>query len=335
MRLLRTVRAALRKTFRRLHIGECRDVLAVVRKQLVETSRQVEESVVSVCGNFSGIAARARDAVAESAKVLDGQQSGESASVESAIESSRRTIGSLMERMERAGKLSTMAVASMEEVSRTVTGIEDLLGQVARIAFTNKLVALNAKIEAVHVGELGAGFEVVADEISRQAERSTELAEGISSRIQEMRGRMNSAAEDLREFLAEDRQKLEESRGEAEKALSMLLSLHQRTRELLERNQQENARLAGDVASAVVGLQFQDRVKQRVEHVVEALEKLEDVLAGDHRAPDGDSIAGSGLMAGVHSSYTMQSERDAHDRAAAAPSQALPAEPAEMEVELF
>ena len=331
MRVLQIALAAMRRIFPRLQIRDCLDVLAVVRKQLVETSRQVEESVVGVCGNFSAIAARARGTVAESATVLDGQQSEGSASVESAIESSRRTIASLLERMERAGKLSAMAVSSMEEVSRTVNGIEDLLAQVARIAFTNKLVALNAKIEAVHVGELGAGFEVVADEISRQADQSTELADGISSRIQEMRGRVNATAGELREFLAEDRQKLDESRGEAERALTMLLSVHQRTRELLERNRQENVRLAGDIASAVVALQFQDRVKQRVEHVVDALQKLEDVLGGEHRQADPDTAV-SGLMAGVRASYTMQAERDAHEGTQAA---SPAAEQADMEVELF
>ena len=47
-------------------------------------------------------------------------------------------------------------------------GIESLLSEFQKIAFSNKLVALNARIEAVHVGQLGRGFEVVADEISRQ-----------------------------------------------------------------------------------------------------------------------------------------------------------------------
>jgi methyl-accepting chemotaxis protein len=323
---------AIRKIFRRPDIGECLDVLAVIRKQLQETSRQVEESVVSVCGNFTGIAARASEAVAQSATLLDGQPSSQATTVESSIETSRRTIGALLERMERATKVSAVAVASMEEVSRTVTGIEELLGQVQRIAFTNKLVALNAKIEAVHVGELGVGFEVVADEISRQAGRSTELADGISSRIQAMRGRVDSAAGELRDFLAEGRQKLDESHNEAESALTMLWSLHQQTRDSLERNTQENSRLAGDIASAVMGLQFQDRVKQRVEHVVEALESVERVLAGS-RQPAADG-PGSDLLAGVHSSYTMQSERDAHNLAANQTS-SLAAGPAEMEVELF
>ena len=334
MKLLRNRFGAIRTLFRRPRIRESLDVLAVIRKQLQETSRQVEESVVGVCGNFTGIAARAREAVAESATLLDGQPSGNTATVESSIETSRRTIGSLLEGMERATKVSAVAVASMEEVSRTVTGIEELLGQVQRIAFTNKLVALNAKIEAVHVGELGAGFEVVADEISRQAGRSTELADGISTRIQAMRGRVDQAAEELRNFMAESCQRLDESHQEAESALTMLWSLHQRTRDSLEHNTQENSRLAGDIASAVMGLQFQDRVKQRVEHVLEALENIECVLAGNRQSAAEGSESGSDLLAGVHSSYTMQAERDAHNLAvnqAASPAE----EPAEMEVELF
>jgi methyl-accepting chemotaxis protein len=310
--------------FRGSRIRECLAVLPVIRRQLQETSRQVEDSVVSVCGNFTGIAARAREAVTETTTLLDGEASCQGATVEGAIDTSRQTIAALLERLERATKLSVLAVASMEEVSRTVTGIEDLLGQVQRIAFMNKLVALNAKIEAVHVGELGSGFEVVADEVSRQAERSTELIGGITGHIQTMRGRVDSAAGDLREFLAEGRQKLDQSHSEADGALNMLLCLHQRTRDSLQRKTEENAQLAGDISAAVVGLQFQDRVKQRVEHVIEALEKMEQAIGG----------SGSDLLADVHSSYTMESEREAHGRA---DSQAIysAAEPPEMEVELF
>jgi methyl-accepting chemotaxis protein len=327
------LRRTLRAIFRPRRSGECRAVLPVIRTQLQETSRQVEEAVTGVCGSFTGIAARAREAVAESTDLLDGQSSGQGATVESSIETSRRTIASLLERMERATKLSDMAVSSMEEVSTTVTGIEELLGQVQRIAFTNKLVALNAKIEAVHVGELGSGFEVVADEISRQAERSTELVNGISSRINEMRGRVDSAAGHLREFLAEGRQRLDQSQNEAEGALTMLWSLHQRTRDSLERHTQENSRLAADIAAAVVGLQFQDRVKQRIEHVIEALEKLEGAMTGTFRGA-ADAGSDSEVLASVHSSYTMESEREAHYRAIDQVISPAP-DAGEMEVELF
>jgi methyl-accepting chemotaxis protein len=327
---VRPLRAFLRRASRILRPWQAREsssVLPVIRRQLQQTSRQVEEAVVGVCGSFTGIAARARDAVAESSKLLEGESAGQEATVEGAIETSQRTIAGLLERTERAGKLSATAVARMEEVSQTVAGIEDLLAQIQRIAFSNKLVALNAKIEAVHVGELGSGFEVVAEEISRQSDQSTELVGSVSERIQKMRARVVSAAGDLRDFLKEDREQLEESRKNADGALTMLLSLHRRMRDSLERSASENSRLAGDIASAVVSLQFQDAVKQRLEHVVEALIKLE----------QGEDASTAEMLATVHSSYTMESERVAHhgsDEGAAGP--AVPqADPDDMEVELF
>jgi methyl-accepting chemotaxis protein len=315
---------AIRRIFRIRQIREGMAILPIVRRQLQETTSQVEDAVVSVCNNFTAIASRAREAVTESATLLDGVTASESATVEGAIETSRQTIGSLLEGMERAARLSTLAISSMEEVSRTVTGMEELLAQVQRIAFTNKLIALNAKIEAVHVGELGSGFEVVADEISRQADRSTELVGGITDHIQTMRGRMNSSAEDLRQFLAEGREKLDQGRDQAESALEILLCLHQRTRDSLERATNQNSRLAGDIAAAIVGLQFQDRMKQRVEHVIEALEKLEHAMNG----------SGSDVLGAVHSSYTMAAEREAHGRTAVQTASSTPVAE-EMEVELF
>jgi len=306
-------------------IRECLAILPVIRTQLTETSSHVEDAVVKVCANFTGIATRARETVSETSKLLEGAASADDASVESSIDASRRTISGLLDRMERAAKLSAMAVARMEEVSLTVVGIEELLAQVERIAFTNKVVALNAKIEAVHVGALGSGFEVVADEISRQAERSSGLAGNISERIQTMRARVDGAVGELREFLAEDRAELDQSRAEAESALNILWALHQRSRESLAHSVRENATLADEIAEAIVGLQFQDRVKQRVAHVIEALETAEQALAGRT-----ESLPQAGLLAGVEAAYTMESERSAHQRAAGTASKTQ-----DMEVELF
>jgi hypothetical protein len=44
----------------------------------------------------------------------------------------------------------TDTAASSVQVEKSVGGIEGLLGELQKIAFSNKLVALNAKIEAVH-----------------------------------------------------------------------------------------------------------------------------------------------------------------------------------------
>jgi len=284
-------------------VSESLAILPVLRGQLRETSQQVEEAVVNVCGHFSGMAARARKAVSRAAEVLGDTQEEHNATVERSIETSRAAIGQLLERLERAGQLSTLAISRMDEIEQTMHGMESLLHEVQRTSFASKLVALNAKIEAVHVGQLGSGFEVVAEEISRQADTTSQLADGIFQRIIEMRRRVGAAASDLREFVDHDRRQLAETRQGAETALDMLWAVHQRARESLSVMTAEGTQLADEIAGAVVGLQFQDRVSQRVEHVVEALEKVERSLG---RQSPGE---GSSLVADVHAAYTMKAER--------------------------
>jgi hypothetical protein len=70
-------------------------------------------------------------------------------------------------------------------------------------------------------------------------------------------------------------------------------------------------------------------VKQRVSHVVDALESLEAALAGNAPPTAGESEGD--LMSGLQSSYTMESERLAHGQ----PAGSVQSDPQEMEVELF
>ena len=315
-------------------ISGCLAVLPVLRAQLRDVAQQVEQAVVLVCGNFTGIAERSRKAVDKTAELLGGDQEQHDATVEKSIETSRATIAALLDRLERAGSVSSMAVSRMEQVEHAVRGIESLLLELQKIAFSNKLVALNAKIEAVHVGQLGSGFEVVADEISRQGDRSNQLAEAIGEHVREMRDRVNAAAHDLRTVVAEDREKLAESRSAAEGALNMLQSVHLRARESLAIMASENTHLASEISDAVVGLQFQDRTGQCLAHVVEALEKLERNLGGTGQPSSATPASPDrrfSLLEDVRRAYTMDSER-------AVMTQALPESqqtPSSGDIELF
>ncbi|MCM1988638.1 ABC transporter substrate-binding protein [Oceanirhabdus seepicola] len=75
------------------------------------------------------------------------------------------------------------AMNKLSEKSNEIKGIVDIIKQISK---TTHLLSLNANIEAARAGEAGRGFTIVAQEVKKLANSSSESADNINTIIDEM-----------------------------------------------------------------------------------------------------------------------------------------------------
>ncbi|MCB4811425.1 methyl-accepting chemotaxis protein [Methylovorus menthalis] len=146
-------------------------------KQIGETSDAINNMTRSIlhvssnAGQASQVAQRSLQAATQGAKAVQNTISG--------MNEIRTQIQETSKRIKRLGE-------SSQEISEIVELISDITEQ------TN-ILALNAAIQAASAGEAGRGFTVVAEEVQRLAERSSEATKQISAIVKTIQTDTNSA----------------------------------------------------------------------------------------------------------------------------------------------
>ena len=74
----------------------------------------------------------------------------------------------------------------ISELGKIPENIGKLVNAITYIARQTKMVSINATIEAARLGDLGRGFEVVAEEVGQLSDRSSEAATQVRDAIAEV-----------------------------------------------------------------------------------------------------------------------------------------------------
>jgi methyl-accepting chemotaxis protein len=254
--------------------------LPIWAKQIESARRQSEDAVVALSARFEGVVNRLDRALGGV-----GADSGTKAIAEDAAEGERH----LAEVIQALKLIQQSRDALAQDIRALVSHAEELRkmsSDVESIAFQTNMLALNAAIEAAHAGTVGKGFAVVAQEVRALSE----AARGTGKRISGTVGLINTALVKIgtenERVSSRDEQAVADSQGHIRTVLERFTQRTTHLAEAARQSQRASEAIKGEVCESLVQLQFQDRVGQILQHVVDSMQQA-------HELPDTAEPGGS------------------------------------------
>ena len=260
-------------------IKGCKPYIDVMHEQLAGSLADSEREIVALIEQLNLLSAQSDQQMERITKSVKGGTELSEAT-QSRVERNNHLISKLEAKLDDQDREMRANYEQIRMLADDVKALTPIIQIISSIAKQTSLLALNAGIEAARAGEAGRGFSVVANAVRELSMRSTSAAGEIAARL-------TSTSTKVTDKMVEAEKALEEKQG--------LHELQELVRDLTEMQQDftRSSQLQLDVISDVeaghqqgVGhllqamghIQFQDVMRQRMEHVQEAMMDMQSHL---------------------------------------------------------
>jgi methyl-accepting chemotaxis protein len=289
--------------------GQLADVIDATEKAAVAISERLQtiDTVVTqlnnyVSGTSSEAAQHARDA-------------------ETRIEQNKLVVAEMGAYIKQRLQEAEQDQVRITQVVQDAHSLQSLVQLIKNVAKQTNLLALNAAIESARAGEAGRGFAVVADEVRKLSSETEKAATQISQGIKSVAENMEVQFQDKLStaILDNERKVLVLFSTQLNELGQNYETLMQHEASVLVEIQNSSTQLTSMFLEALASVQFQDVSRQQIEHIVQALNHLDEhfgLLAERLCAYEDREFAFKPLaqhLETLYSQYVMEQQRNTHD----------------------
>lgn len=321
-------------------------LIPVLVNQLKEVTDHTETAALDMGERFMSIVERARGQSKKASgafiRFAGNGNGGTSDTNGSLVDLSKSALTDVIESLKDINNVNSRTLKDMEIIFEDAANIRKMVNEIEYIAEQTNLLSLNAAIEAARAGESGRGFAIVADEVRKLSDRSNTTANSIKKLIAKIETDIKSIYSKTERSISESNTKSSEAEIVVEDTLRGIDNVMNEVKIQLDELGKETESLARDISSIVISMQFQDITRQRIEHVIEPLSKLnaemEEVIRKTRNISEKiHEWESSSDTSWLEKMYTMESERKVMDNTLSSKTNSgdFPAIPQPADVSIF
>jgi methyl-accepting chemotaxis protein len=272
-------------------------IIRTLVSEIQETSVVVETEAEGLSSRFQRLAICADQQTARvenlSTLAIGIEVDGQVVAIDKIAGLLEETLGDVVEKILLLSKDAMSMVYALSELNANVDRVDDCMGELSKINRITNMLALNARIEAERAGSAGAAFRVVAGEVRDLSGHTQRLAVDMETELKAVTQGIANGHKTLQRVATIDMSQNLMAKDRLEVLMSALIRRSESLAEVVDGAMKEAAVISADVGGMVTGIQFQDRTRQRLEHVVDTLHVVDQGLEELRQATE-DSLPVTG-----------------------------------------
>ncbi|MGY3454448.1 methyl-accepting chemotaxis protein [Bradyrhizobium sp. USDA 4353] len=263
--------AGMQQRVIRTLVGEIKHTSAVVETEADNLSSRFQR--LAVC------AGQQTERVESLSKLAIGiEVDGEAVAIDRIAGLLEETLSDVVEKILLLSKDAMSMVYALSELNANVNRVDSCMEELNKINKITNMLALNARIEAERAGTAGAAFRVVAGEVRELSGATQRLSVDMDTELKAVTEGIANGHATLQRVATIDMSQNLMAKDRLEVLMNALIQRSGNLTEVVAEAMREAEVISADVAGMVTGIQFQDRTRQRLEHVVDTLRVVDEAL---------------------------------------------------------